>query len=259
MTQKQKTSSWKSIRVVILFVILALVLLNVWRDKNQDWQKPIFVALYPVNADQSAASQKYIAGLKEQDYLPIANYLQQEAKKHDKQINVYFKLGQEVKVLPPQIPASTSVPDIMLWSLKFRYYALQQKQNLGMSPQLTLFLNYYDANTYTHLKHSTALENGRIGIVNLFASQNQESQNQIVIAHEMLHAFGATDKYDLSTGQPISPIGYGNPFQQPRYPQKTAELMAGRIALSPSSSKMADDLKQVVVGYDTGDEIGWHR
>lgn len=96
-----------------------------------------------------------------------------------------------------------------------------------------------------------------MGIVNLFASDKQNAQNQIVIAHEMLHAFGATDKYDLSTGQPIYPQGYGDPQQSPRYPQKTAELMAGHIALSEQKSKMAESFRQVVINTDTAKEVGW--
>ncbi len=33
-------------------------------------------------------------------------------------------------------------------------------------PRLTLYLNYYDPRQTRELKHSTALENGRIGSVN---------------------------------------------------------------------------------------------
>lgn len=59
--------------------------------------------------------------------------------------------------------------------------------------------------------HSTALEKGRIGSVNLFATRGQALQNQVVIIHELLHGFGAKDKYDLKTGQPIYPLGYAQP------------------------------------------------
>lgn len=45
--------------------------------------------------------------------------------------------------------------------------------------------------------HSTALEKGRIGSVNLFAIPEQAPQNHVVIVHELLHGFGAKDKYDL--------------------------------------------------------------
>ena len=55
------------------------------------------------------------------------------------------------------------------------------------------------------------MEKGRIGSVNLFATKTQASQNQVVIVHELLHGFGAQDKYDLKTGQPLYPLGYAHP------------------------------------------------
>lgn len=254
---KQKSSIWKTLRIAILLFVLIIVAKNVWQDNNQDWRKPIFVALYPINGDQTAHTQNYIDKLQEQDYLPIVDYLQSEAVKYQQPVQFYFKLGQEVKILPPALPEGKSVFSVMLWSLKFRYYTWKQQQDLGIKSNLTLFLKYYDPALHRELKHSTALQNGRMGIVNLFASDKQNAQNQIVIAHEMLHAFGATDKYDLSTGQPIYPQGYGDPQQSPRYPQKTAELMAGHIALSEQKSKMAESFRQVVINTDTAKEVGW--
>ncbi|GAA5016838.1 hypothetical protein GCM10023206_28940 [Acinetobacter puyangensis] len=253
----QKSSFWKMFRVTILLLILLIVAVNAWRDYHQNWQTPIFVALYPVNADQSTVTADYIASLNEQDFAVIAHYLQQQAQQYHQPIHVYFKLGSEIKTLPPKVPDSQSILEIMWWSLRFRYYAWRQQQDIGIRPQLRLFLNYYDMRTHQVLKHSTALQNGRIGVVNLFAHHKQDSQNQIVIAHEMLHAFGATDKYDLSTGQPVYPQGLGDPDQQPLYPQKTAELMAGHIALSATKSKMANSLKDVRINAETAREIGW--
>ncbi len=253
----QATFSWKNLRILILLLILFIVAVNAWRDKQQNWQAPVFVALYPLNADGSVETQQYIQQLSTQDYQEIADYLQQQAQSYQKNIHIYFKLGQQVEQLAPKVPESSSVFDAIVWSLKFRYYAWQQKQDLGIQPQLSLFLNYYDPQRYKMLKHSTALQNGRIGVVNVFASDKQNAQNNIVIAHEMLHAFGASDKYDLSTGQPIYPQGYGNPLQQPRYPQMTAELMGGQRVLTATSYKMPNSLGQVVIGEATALEIGW--
>ena len=109
------------------------------------------------------------------------------------------------------------------------------------------------------MKHSTALENGRIGSVNLFASAKQAAQNKIVLVHELLHAFGATDKYNLANGQPLYPMGYADPQQQPLFPQAKAELMAGHIPLSASQSKMPDSLAQTMINPITALELGWTK
>lgn len=98
---------------------------------------------------------------------------------------------------------------------------------------------------------------GRIGSVNLFASSRQSDQNKIVLVHELLHTFGASDKYDLATGQPIYPVGYANPNQQPLFPQTKAELMAGHIPVSQSTSKMPESLNQTLINEITAIELGW--
>jgi hypothetical protein len=80
-----------------------------------------------------------------------------------------------------------------------------------------------------------------------------------VIAHELLHTLGATDKYDLRTNQPTQPDGYAEPDLQPLYPQSFGELMGGRIPVSSTESTMPESLQQVIVGAKTAGEIGWRK
>ena len=79
----------------------------------------------------------------------------------------------------------------------------------------------------------------------------------MVLAHELLHTVGATDKYDFSTGLPLYPIGYADPVQQPRYPQQRAELMGGRVPLSADKADIPRNLNQTTVSALTAREIGW--
>lgn len=251
---------WKKIRVLCLLIILLIVAVNAYRDKNQDWSKPIFVLLHPINADGRPSTQAYIQSLSESSLSEVQHYLQHSAQSYRGQPTyIYFKLGREIKVLPPKVPDQAGLLDVILWSLKFRYYAWQQHERVDGAPSVTLFLNYYDPTQHKELKHSTALENGRIGSVNLFASKKQSEQNKIVLAHELLHAFGATDKYDRASGQPIFPIGYADPNQQPLFPQAKAELMAGHIPTSQTQSKMPDSLAQTVINELTANEVGWTK
>ncbi|ANF80987.1 hypothetical protein A3K93_01475 [Acinetobacter sp. NCu2D-2] len=249
---------WKKIRILILLSILFIVAINAYRDQNQDWSKPIFVLLHPINADGSSATQQYIQQLNTQDLDGVQQYLTEQASQYTNQpIKFYFQLGRELKQLPPKVPENGSVLDAMLWSLKFRYYAWQQKQSSDPSASVTLYLNYYDPAQISVLKHSTALEKGRIGSVNLFASKKNAERNKVVLVHELLHAFGATDKYDLATGQPIYPIGYAYPQQQPLFPQAKAELMGGVIPVSKSKSKMPESINETLISHLTAKEIGW--
>ncbi|WP_347474042.1 hypothetical protein ABEF90_12915 [Acinetobacter thermotolerans] len=251
---------WKKIRILILLLILFVVAVNAYRDQNPDWSKPVFVLLHPINADGSAITQQYIQQLSAEDLNGAREYLEKAAQQYRGQPTYfYFNLGRELKQLPPKVPEQASILDTIFWSLKFRFYAWQQQQSSDPSANVTLYLNYYDPARNKVLKHSTALQKGRIGSVNLFASKKQTEQNKIVLVHELLHAFGASDKYDLSTGQPIYPAGYAFPNQQPSFPQAKAELMAGYIPTSQTSSKMPESLNQTLINEITAIELGWKR
>lgn len=249
---------FKKLRILLLLLVLLVVAVDVYRDKNQDWDKPIYVAVYPINPHHSPAVDDYIHALRAEDFKEIETYLHAQSLNYGKNVKVYFRLGDVVKTLPPAVPQSGSVMDAIIWSLKFRYYAYKHVSDVGVPSDLRLFLQYYDPKEHEKLTHtSTALQNGRIGVVNLFASGDKTANNNVVIAHESLHAFGASDKYDLATGQPIFPIGYASPTQSPLYPQKYAELMAVHIPTSENKFVMARELKQTVIGELTAKEIGW--
>jgi hypothetical protein len=83
--------------------------------------------------------------------------------------------------------------------------------------------------------------------------------NNVVIAHEILHTLGASDKYDLATLAPLYPIGYAEPAQNPLYPQTLTEIMAGRYAIDAQNSEMPESLTEVRVGEATALEIRWTR
>lgn len=249
---------WKNIRVLCLLVILLIVAVNAWRDQNQNWDKPIIVLLHPINADGQATTQQYIQQLSLSDLGAVQPYLQQMSTHYRGQpIQLYLNLGRELTQKPPKVPEQANLLDIIWWSLKFRFYDWKQHKRSDGASAVTLYLNYYDPQLTNQLKHSTALEKGRIGAVNLYASKKQNEQNQIVLVHELLHAFGASDKYDTATGQPLYPQGYAAPNQKPLFPQPKAELMAGHLPISAQQSKMPDRLDDTVLNQITALEIGW--
>lgn len=248
---------WKKVRVFILLLVLGYVAIEAWKDLNQNWDQSIVVLVHLINADGSQNTENYIRQLNAQSFIETSEYLTANAKNYQRNTHFIFKIGRELKQLAPEPPENGSAFNAILWSLKFRYYAWKETQSTDGYATVTLYLNYYDSNKYKVLKHSTALERGRIGVVNLFSDVKQNEENQVVTAHELLHAFGATDKYDLNTGQPIYPQGYVNPAQQPRLPQHQAELMAGYIPITETKSKIPLSLQQTVIGNLTAREIGW--
>jgi hypothetical protein len=120
-----------------------------------------------------------------------------------------------------------------------------------------IFVLYQGKKTNGPLERSVGVKNAGYGIVNAVASRHLAARNRIIITHELLHILGASDKYDLYTGQPLAPGGLANPGQSPLYPQSRAEIMAGRIASSTSEWHRPPSLKSCVIGARTASEIGW--
>ncbi len=84
-----------------------------------------------------------------------------------------------------------------------------------------------------------------------------DAENDVVIAHELLHTVGATDKYNQADDAPRFPDGFGDPAQSPLYPQKSSELMAGRRMIAADRWVQAESLDETVIGPATAREIRW--
>jgi hypothetical protein len=157
------------------------------------------------------------------------------------------------------IASNSNVLQIMLWSLRLRWWAWHAPKAPGPTPRIRLFLPFYDPKQTPVLNHSTGLQKGLIGIAQLFADARMAGTNQVVIAHELLHTLGATDKYEAGSNLPHYPEGYAEPALEPRYPQRFAELMAGRIPLAAGNARIPNSLQEVLVGPATATEIGWTK
>jgi hypothetical protein len=250
---------WRKLRIAVLLFILATVAHRTWlHTQTAEWRNNFYVAVHPVNADRSAAVEQYLATLESEQFNAIADYLAEEGHRFGLGIRRPFEiqLGTQIDSRPPQ-PTHGSKLDAMLWSLQFRWWAWRNSPDMPVSPDIRLYLLYFDTARYQTLPHSAALHKGRIGLVNVFADANHAEQNAVVIAHELLHTVGASDKYDMANNRPLFPLGYAEPDKQPRYPQDFAELMAGRVPVSEVQAEIPAALAQTLVGEQTAREIGW--
>ena len=140
-----------------------------------------------------------------------------------------------------------------------RYWAWRVDDPPGAAPDIKLFVLYYDPAISPAVPHSVGLQKGLFGVVHVLADPGMKGSNDTVIAHELLHTLGATDKYDLRSNQPAHPDGFAEPDREPLYPQSFAELMGGRIPVSSAESTTPESLQQVIVGAKTAIEIGWSK
>lgn len=252
---------WRRIRIAILLLILMFVGLNTHFDRvySTDWNIPLRVAVYPINGDGSDEAERFIRERSSDDYHALEIFFEEEAAHHGRTMErpVRFATVQQLRESPPAIAPDAGALTIAWWSLRTRYWAWRAPESDGPSPDIKLFVLYHDPRRSPALPHSTGLQKGLFAIVNVFADRRMLGSNDVVIAHELLHTLGATDKYDLRTNQPRHPEGFAEPEREPRYPQLLAELMAGRIPLSSVDAKTPESLRQVVIGPETAAEIGW--
>ncbi|MBT8101405.1 MAG: hypothetical protein KJO95_00455 [Gammaproteobacteria bacterium] len=251
---------FKAIRISILLFVLFFVAVSTWltQARSTDWNNSLWVKVYPINGDDTAASGKYIEGLRLSDFKSIESFLERETGKYAASLDrpVRIELGQAIDEQPPELGGETGALSVMLWSLKMRWWAgsITDDQD-RIEPDVRMFVRYHTPDATISLENSVGLQKGMVGIVNGYASRRYRETNNVIIAHEFLHTLGATDKYDPGTGQPIGPDGLAEPDRKPLYPQQYAEIMGGRIALADDDAMIPKSLRHTVIGPLTAREI----
>lgn len=229
-------------------------------QNTTDWREPLKVTVYPINGDGRDSTQRYLDEIDNADFDSIEHFMQTEAGRFGIAIQQPLRIlvGHEIFERPPEPPRTANPFKIAYWSLKLRWWANAITNDPpGAEPDIRLFLVYFDPNISPTLAHSLGLQKGLVGIVNVFSAEEQAETNNFVVAHELLHTLGATDKYGGPHNLPVYPAGYADPNKIPLYPQTQAEIMGGRVALSETQAAIPADLNEVVIGPATAVELRW--
>jgi hypothetical protein len=254
----------RKFRIAVLSVILVVVALSTWLAdvRINSWNRTVNVAIYPIVADASGQTRDFVRGLAVEDFGEIEQWIKGEAEDYGIRMNsdpVKIWLGPEVNARPPALPQNPGMVDAIVYSLKLRWWASRHdalNTPFKLTPAVRLFVLFHDVAPGVALPHSVGIRKGKIGVIHVFAHRQQARQNAVVIAHELLHTFGATDKYAFETLQPLYPEGYAEPDKTPLLPQREAEIMGGRIPLSAQESVIPAGLGKTRIGAATAREIG---
>jgi hypothetical protein len=260
-TTGARRGGFKFLRIAILLWVLFMVALMNWHDRYRStrWREPLYAAIYPIAADESPVTRAYLATLDGDRFKSIDRFFSREAERYHLGTNepVRTRLRSEVHDRPPQLAPDAGPLATAVWSLRLRFWTWRQSGHVREPEDIRLFVLYHDPALTPSVPHSLGLAKGLTGVVYLFAAQDMGGENNVVIAHELLHTVGATDKYNLNGGAPHFPDGYGDPAQVPVYPQRMAELMAGKRMLAPDKWQEAASLDEVLIGPATALEIRW--
>ncbi len=266
---KPRSRRFFYIRVAVLLSILVVVLLWAWHDvrsrrARNDWDHTLSIAIVPVRLEN--VDDVSMAALRTR--LPaLEDRLAAELARHRAGAPRPFRL-ELIKPVeaapPPPVPAADGVVDLVQHSMALSKYLKDIDARAGVEPDL------YDSRIYVALRRPRKAERtlvegrseqgGRVGLVELELDAEAEAIDLalIVVAHELLHTLGATDKYD-SAGRTLIPLGLAEPERVPLYPQPFAEIMARNRMLSATQERVPGNLAEIAVGTATAREIGWLR
>ena len=200
---------FRAVRIAVLLFILLFVSLSAWLTKarSTDWDNSLWVKIYPINADGSPASRRYIGSLDADDFADVEAFVARETLRYGKTVDrpLRIELGDEITVQPPSVGTAPGRLDVLWWSLKMRFWVADVTDD-DIDPDVRMFVRYHSPDHNLPLENSVGMQKGMFGIVNAWASRQRRGSNQVIIAHEFLHTLGASDKYDPATGLPTVPI-----------------------------------------------------
>lgn len=189
---------FKSIRVLILLTLLLGLAFYAQQQKlkSRNWTEPLQLVIYPINAENgNPAVDGYIRELDDSVFAPIDSFFAEQSQDYNlitRQPTV-TKLGPAVTAQPPPAPLpNAGYAAIIWWGLKFRYWVYQNTPDSDSNiRRIRVFVQYHAAGKDKRLRHSLGLDKGLVALVQAFAAIEQDRQNNIVIAHEVLHTVGA--------------------------------------------------------------------
>lgn len=251
--------SAQRLRILGLLAVLAASVLYAGQQHiySRSWRASLPVVIYAIAGDDREETRRYIRTLDTGRFSDVDRWMEREAARYEvPQLRpTSTSFGGEIDDGPPAYDGGGPL-ETLIWGLRMRLWAaLNTPDGESNVHRVRIFVLYY-SDPQVQLPHSLGLQKGLIGVVHAYAIPTQNRQNNIVIAHELLHTVGATDKYDVQ-GAPIYPTGYAEPWRNPLFPQPAAEIMAGRLPLSLYKSEMPPGLRNMVIGPITAREINW--
>ncbi len=248
-------------RVTVLLLVLAVVAMWTWsrtaaRRARTTWDRPVAVAVVLLGDAPPASAASLRAALD-----AVAARLGEERARH---VPGAAGPAVEVEVLGPVGPARlppVAPPGDGWWAraghaLETWRATRAADEAAGLDPATADVRVYLVARGgAARFAEGIGEAGGEVAVVRAGLGDGGLLAATAVL-HEVLHALGATDKYDAA-GHALEPDGLVEPERAPRYPQARAELMVGEVPLAPGAGRLPATAAELGVGPATAAEIGW--
>ena len=88
-------------------MVLLWAAVHTWNEQygSTRWQQPLWVGIFPVNADGTPAAQSYVDGLDTANFADIEDFMAREAHRYGRPLAepVHIVVYPQVRALPPEL------------------------------------------------------------------------------------------------------------------------------------------------------------
>jgi hypothetical protein len=253
------------VRVSVLSLVLVGLLVYAALDRarrsaRRDWQRPLSVALILLQEGDVDPAALQLLQLRVES---LEEVLEAEFARYGGGFRpIVFRQFGPIPMASP-VPVASTEPS--LWqslrlSLALGSFARSNDRAAGLERDDFDGKIYLRLSTPRSQRHSLVEglgeDGGRIAVTSLELREDSADFGLFVVAHELFHLLGATDRYGPD-GSAALPDGLGDPGLMPRYPQQRAEVMARGRVIEPGVEEPPAQLGELSVGALTALEIGW--
>ena len=118
---------WRVIRIFVLLFVLVVVATQALIDRNRsrDWENTLWVGLHPLNADGSEVAERFLADIQSQRYTGLEEFFAREGSRYGLANDRLIRLSLYPRParLPPPLAREPGRFDVLVWSLRMRWYA----------------------------------------------------------------------------------------------------------------------------------------
>jgi hypothetical protein len=79
-----RTGTFRQVRILLLLIVLLVVAVTTCETRyaSTRWRSPLYVAIYPIAADESPVTSAYVEALDGERFKPIDRFFEREAKRY---------------------------------------------------------------------------------------------------------------------------------------------------------------------------------